>query len=626
MDNTHRSLSPSTHKIGTLTTLISIALIIIGLTLPVHSAQASTAVTVPLPWSYTFNSPGTLNQTATNDQSGSAYWWVSGGGQLVLEGGLGKTLQGTVPTTNPWNATYAKSQTATSDKGTHPQNTFALILRTPTLNLDQSVSVQINKDNLANTANRNPWNGIHLISRWQGDDTYYFAGIRADGHAVIKKKINGTYYTLAEKTLFPGTYSAATPETADLLPKNTWMNVRTATYTDASGNVHVELYVDQSQSGVWQLTLSATDNGSQGNKIAAQGLSGIRSDFMDISMDNYKISNASAAVPTIAPTPTPVVPPTPTPIIPPTPVPTPTPTPTPIIPPPPAPTPVPTPAPSPIATSYDVNVLADNPVLFLSMANAASGKETDLSGHGNIGTYKGGTPTTVTLPNGEKAADFNGSSQYVTVPSNPSLSIATTRELTWEAWIRPDVLQFPNDSGYGYIDWMGKCQDYGPTCEWESRMYSTTNPEGRANRLSAYVFNPKAGLGSAADWQPNSGVINSGQWVHVVGEYQTITTPNGCNTVYPGSINIWVNGVKWNMGNHFPTGCMSQFKVIPTTNGSALNIATMAMETWFKGAIGKVAIYDHLLSQTDITEHFTAMTGKIPSGSCAAACTATPSL
>ena len=72
-----------------------------------------------------------------------------------------------------------------------------------------------------------------------------------------------------------------------------------------------------------------------------------------------------------------------------------------------------------------------------------------------------------------------------------AFSIPTTHNLTWEAWIRPDVLQFPNDSN-GYVDWMGKCQDYSPTCEWEARMYTTTNGENRCNRISAYIFNSSA--------------------------------------------------------------------------------------------------------------------------------------
>jgi hypothetical protein len=217
---------------------------------------------------------------------------------------------------------------------------------------------------------------------------------------------------------------------------------------------------------------------------------------------------------------------------------------------------------------------------------------------------------------------FNGSSQYLTIPSKASLSIPTTHNLTWEGWIRPDVLQFPNDGGSGYVDWMGKCQDYSPTCEWEARMYTTTNAESRCNRISAYVFNPSANLGSAADWQPTCGLIQAGHWYHVVGEYTTLSQPSDCtNTaMYPGSINIWVNGVEWNHASHGQTGCMSQYSVVPTAGSSPLNIGTMAMDGWFPGAIGKVAIYDHLLTAAQITAHYQAMTTQSPTGSCANNC------
>ena len=45
------------------------------------------------------------------------------------------------------------------------------------------------------------------------------------------------------------------------------------------------------------------------------------------------------------------------------------------------------------------------------------------------------------------------------------------------------------------------------------------------------------------------------------------------------------------MDYHFDTGCMSQYMVVPQANSSPLNIATMATDGWFPGAIGKVAIY-----------------------------------
>jgi hypothetical protein len=304
---------------------------------------------------------------------------------------------------------------------------------------------------------------------------------------------------------------------------------------------------------------------------------------------------------------------TPTPSHTPIPVQSPTPRPTPT----PATTRQPTPPPTP-QSNYDTAVLADRPGLFLAMDEFSSGSEPDLSGHGISGTYQGGTPGSATLPNGNLAADFNGSSQFLTVPSSASLSIPTTGKLTWEAWIRPDTLQFPHSTG-GYVDWMGKCANYSPTCEWEARIYNATNPQNRYDRMSAYVFNNTAGLGSGADWQPGQNELQAGQWLYVVGEYQTLTTASGCSG--PGTINIWVNGVKWDAAAHHPTGCLSQYGVTPTAGNSPLNIGTMARDSWFKGAIGKVAIYNYLLSPAQIAAHFQAMTGAQPSGSCASTCT-----
>jgi hypothetical protein len=277
------------------------------------------------------------------------------------------------------------------------------------------------------------------------------------------------------------------------------------------------------------------------------------------------------------------------------------------------------------AGNYDQTVLCDRPFAYLAM-NKASGTEPDLTNNGHSGTHQGGSVPLVALPNGDQASDFNGSSQYVSVASSAAFSIPTTGNLTWEAWIRPDVLQFPHDDGTsGYVDWMGKCEDYSPTCEWEARMYSTNTNESpnRPNRISAYVFNPSAGLGSAADWQPVAGLIQVAQWYHVVGQYTTLSQPSDCSNAatYPGSINIWVNGVMWNHSSHGQTGCMSQYNVVPKANNSPVDIGTMAMDSWFAGAIGKVAFYDYLLTQAQVTNHYQAMTGKLPTGSCGATCT-----
>lgn len=79
-------------------------------------------------------------------------------------------------------------------------------------------------------------------------------------------------------------------------------------------------------------------------------------------------------------------------------------------------------------------------------------------------------------------------------------------------------------------------------------------------RFSAYAFNPGAGLGSGANWQPEEGVIDAEQWYHVVGRYSLLDEPDDCNDseTYPGAIEIWLNGVQWDHSAHGQTGCMSQ--------------------------------------------------------------------
>lgn len=324
-----------------------------------------------------------------------------------------------------------------------------------------------------------------------------------------------------------------------------------------------------------------------------------------------------STTPTSAPTPIPTSIPTPTPTPTPTPVPTQTPTPIPT----PSATPSPTSTPAPGANAYDQTVLGDGPVAYWSM-KATSSTETDLTGNGHTGTYIGGSPQKISLPNGESVADFNGSNQYLSIPSHADFSIITTHNFTWEAWIRADVLQFPNASNSGYVAWMGKCADYSPTCEWQARMYTTTNTQNRCNRFSAYAFNLSASLGSGADWQPTCGLIQPAIWYHIVGEYTTLQQPAGCTnaTTYPGSINIWVNGVLWNQSKHGQTGCMSQYSVTPQAANSPINIGSMALDTWFPGAIAKVAIYNKLLTQTQISTHYRTMIGEDPHGTCSDTC------
>lgn len=527
---------------------------------------------VSAPLNYTFDYPGTLHESSTMTESASPYFWLDSGGKLLIANGIGSTIQGTLPASDRWSALYATLLPTISDGGTHPQNAFRLFTKQSLQNVSASVYLNRKASNLSNAANRHAYNGESIFARYKDTKNFYYAGIREDGSAVIKKQVNGQYQTLTSKKVFPGTYN--TLSNYNLIPLSKWIGLKLIV-TDTPTGPKLDFYTDIGKTGAWTLALSVVDDPKKfGAAVTGAGFVAIETDFSDVEIDDFSVSEATSVTST-TPTPTP-------------------------------------------KAAYDTTVLSHAPVLYLAMNG--TGTETDKTGNGHTGTYKG-SPTSSTMPNGDKAVVFDGASQYLTVPSSKALSITTTKKLTWEAWIRPDTLQFPRASEDGYVDWMGKCDQYSPTCEWEARMYNASSQANRPSRMSAYVFNSSAGLGSGADWQPATSIISAGKWLHVVAQYDLTTTPSGCSSSYPGQINIWVNGVKWNMGKHMPTGCMSQYSIKPTANNSALNIGTMAMDTWFKGAIGKVAVYDRLLSQAEISEHYSAMTGKTPSGSCADTCT-----
>ena len=182
---------------------------------------------------------------------------------------------------------------------------------------------------------------------------------------------------------------------------------------------------------------------------------------------------------------------------------------------------------------------------------------------------------------------FDGINDYIEIADSPNYSISTTGSLTVSAWMRPDVIDFP-DSENGYVHWLGK--GVSGQHEWVFRIYNFNNtPENRPNRISFYVFNLAGGLGVGSYFQET---VTAGQWIHVVG------VADGNNT------NIYKNGV-FKDSDPYTSGSL----IITPQNGTApVRIGTRDFASFFLGAIHDVIMWNRALTAGEISALYTANT------------------
>jgi len=205
---------------------------------------------------------------------------------------------------------------------------------------------------------------------------------------------------------------------------------------------------------------------------------------------------------------------------------------------------------------------------------------------------------TYTLPGGnafyEKAVYFDGTGDYGEVASRPVFSASNTGQLTVCAWIKPEVLDFPNvessDDG-PYCHFLGK-GDYGSPdnqFEWGFRMYNKTGG-GRPNRVSFYLWNPAGGLGVGSYVQDD---VVAGEWMHLVGAADEASTY------------IYKNGVLrdsdiYNVGDINN----SEVVIVPALGIAPVRIGTRDFHSYFQGAIGCVKVYNRKLSDAEVVQEF----------------------
>lgn len=250
--------------------------------------QAAVAAVVRSPFHYSFSVAGTLHEVGNMDLSSSPYFWLNSGGQFILKSGIGMTMQGEASALNRWRVLYGKSNPVDTDGGLHPQNILRLITRSKWADFSQQAYFRIRQNQLSQSPNRNESNGLLLMSRYKDGANLYYAGLRVDGNAIIKKKINGKYYTLASRSFLTGAkYNRDT--NPNLLPLNSWIGIRSEVKTLVDGKVSIKLYVDNGKTGNWTLVTQVIDDDKSygGEVILDEQYAGIRTDFMDVEVDDY---------------------------------------------------------------------------------------------------------------------------------------------------------------------------------------------------------------------------------------------------------------------------------------------------------------------------------------------------
>ncbi|MEV1003862.1 FG-GAP-like repeat-containing protein [Nonomuraea sp. NPDC050202] len=252
-------------------------------------------------------------------------------------------------------------------------------------------------------------------------------------------------------------------------------------------------------------------------------------------------------------------------------------------------------------SAYDELVLSHRPVAYWRLSHPSAGTETDRTGHGHKGTFRGVT-STIRLPNLDGTSVFNGSSGYFEIPTAKPFHISTTGAFTVEAWIRPHTLQFPDEEQTGYVYFMGKGTKSGSggDREWAGRMYSKENDENRPNRISGYAWNLDGGLGAGAYFQQP---VKVNEWIHYA---VTFDTAEGSY----GKVRIYRNGVLAGTDHlAYRPGTADEVIIKPKPGPAPVRVGTRDGKSFFKGAIGKFAIYNRELSGAELRSHYAAMTG-----------------
>lgn len=236
-----------------------------------------------------------LEETGSMKESESthALLWLNSGAYLGIKNGTGVTVKGDLPEHDKWRLAYLASNPVDTDKGFRPQNIFRLVVKQQWENIRQEMRFSIEKVNESASPERDAWSGAFFMSRYIDGDNLYYAGVRHDGAAVIKKKIDGTYYDMDYRPVFVEKTPYNRETNPNLLPILEEIGMKVEVITQEGDKAVVRLFIDKEGSGNWQLIAEGVDDGVKyGGPIHKNGFAGLRSDFSNMDFIGYKIQEA----------------------------------------------------------------------------------------------------------------------------------------------------------------------------------------------------------------------------------------------------------------------------------------------------------------------------------------------
>src|SRR3954451_8503543 len=235
-----------------------------------------------------------------------------------------------------------------------------------------------------------------------------------------------------------------------------------------------------------------------------------------------------------------------------------------------------------------------------------------FSCHDEMGLHDAAVPmqgvTLAVIPFGTSQAPYFDEAlrSFLTIGNDPKYSQPYANALTVAAWICPLALDNSNTTGTQdqYVHFIEKAVGSSTDVEWVLRLYNQTNPT-RHSRLSFYTFNLGSSVGEGNGSYMEYGVssndetpIELGKWVFVVGEAEPWISPTDRKT---GCV-LWKQAVK---SARVTADKYGAYHVRPQHGSGPITIGGM-QTTGFKGAIAHCAIWNRLLSSTEIASIWTA--------------------